>query len=87
MHYMVSEVIEAEIDRTCRVLIPRKLREHAKLKEDAMLVGLYDRLEIWNPDTWRLHLSELEDEHEMSLGKVLQLPTIKPPLPGEASRL
>jgi DNA-binding transcriptional regulator/RsmH inhibitor MraZ len=50
-------------------------------------VGLYDRLEIWNPDTWRLHLSELEDEHEMSLGKVLQLPSIKPPLPGEASRL
>ena len=87
MHYMVSEVLEAEIDRTSRVMIPSKFREHANLKEDAVMVGLYDRLEIWNPDTWRLQLSELEDEHEMSLGKVLQLPTIKPPLPGEASRL
>jgi MraZ protein len=87
MHYMVSEVVETEIDRTSRVLIPRKLLEHADLKEDSVLVGLYDRLEIWNPDTWHLRLSELEDEHEMSLGKVLQLPTIKPPFPGEASRL
>ena len=87
MHYMVSEVIETEIDRTSRVLIPRKLREHANVKDDAVLVGLYDRLEIWNPDAWHVHLSELEDEHEMSLGKVLQLPTITPPFPGESSRL
>ena len=86
MHYMVSEVVEAEIDRTSRILIPRKLRAHANVKDDAVLVGLYDRLEIWNPDTWQLHLSELEDEHEMSLGKVLQLPTITPSFPGEASR-
>lgn len=87
MHYMVSEVIEADIDRTSRALIPRKFREHASLKEDAVLVGMYDRLEIWDPDTWRIHLSQLEDEHEMSLGKVLQLPTIKPPSPGASTQL
>ncbi len=87
MHYMVSEVIETEIDRASRVLIPRKLREHASINEDAVLVGMYDRLEIWDYDTWHSHLSQLEDEHETSLGRVLQLPSITPPFPGEPSRL
>ena len=75
------------LDRASRVLIPRKLREHAGIKEDAVLVGMYDRLEIWGGDVWLTHLSQLEDEHEMSLGKVLQMPSIKPSFPGEQSRL
>lgn len=79
MHYTVSEMIELEIDRASRVLIPRKLREHASIKEDVVLVGMYDRLELWGQDVWRHHLSELEDEHEMSLGSLLQLPSIPPP--------
>lgn len=87
MHYMVSEVIEAELDRASRLLIPRKLREHANIGEDITLVGLYDRLEIWSSALWLSHLSELEDEHEMSLGKVLQMPSVKPFLPGEQSRV
>ena len=79
MHYTVSEVLEVEIDRASRVLIPRKLREHASIKEDVVLVGMYDRLELWGQDAWHSHLSELEDEHEMSLGSLLQLPNIAPP--------
>lgn len=87
MHFMVSEVLEVEIDRASRVLVPRKLRDHAGIKEDAVLVGMYDRIEIWGHDIWHTHLSQLEDEHEMALGKVLQLPSIKPPFPGEPSHL
>ena len=85
MHYLVSDLIEIEIDRASRVLIPRKLREHASIGEEAVLVGMYDRLEIWGSDTWLLHLSKLEDEHEMSLGKVLQMPSVKPSMPGDRS--
>jgi division/cell wall cluster transcriptional repressor MraZ len=84
---MVSEVIEVEIDRASRVLVPRKLRDHASIKEDAVLVGMYDRIELWGHDIWHTHLSQLEDEHEMALGKVLQLPNIKPPFPGAPSPL
>ena len=82
MHYVVSDVAEVEIDRASRVLVPRKLREHAGIGEDAVLVGMYDRLEIWGSERWVAHLSELEEEHEMSLGKVLSMPSIKPSFPG-----
>ena len=82
MHFVVSEVVEVEIDRASRVLVPRKLREHAGISEDAILVGMYDRLEVWGSEIWQTHLSELEEEHEMSLGKVLSMPSIRPSFPG-----
>ena len=82
MHFVVSEVLEVEIDRASRVLVPRKLREHAGISEDAILVGMYDRLEIWGSESWLTHLSELEEEHEMSLSKVLSMPSIRPSFPG-----
>jgi MraZ protein len=82
MHYVVADVAEIEIDRASRVLVPRKLREHADIGEDAVLVGMYDRLEVWSNETWVVHLSELEEEHEMSLSKVLAMPSIKLSFPG-----
>jgi MraZ protein len=82
MHYVVSEVIEVEIDRASRVLIPRKLRDEAGIDEDVVLVGMYDRLEVWSSMMWLKHLSQLEEEHELALGKVLSMPSIKPTFPG-----
>lgn len=86
MHYMVSDVCEVEIDRTSRVLVPRKLREQAGIGEDVVLVGMYDHLEIWGSQVWLSHISELEEEHEMSLSKVLSMPSIKPSFPGVEAR-
>ena len=87
MHYMVSDVIEVDIDRSSRVLIPRRLREETGIDEDAVLVGMYDRLEVWSSGAWLTHLSQLEEEHELSLGKVLHMPSVKPSFPGERSVL
>ena len=86
MHYMVSDVCEIDIDRTSRVLVPRKLREHASIGEDVILVGMYDRLEVWGSQMWVTHLNELEEEHETSLSKVLTMPSIKPSFPGVETR-
>ena len=83
MHYMVSNVVEIEIDRASRALIPRKLRDDAGIDDEVILVGMYDRLEIWSCRVWQSHLSELEEEHELSLSKVLNMPSIKPSVPGE----
>ena len=82
MHYVVADVAEIEIDRASRVLVPRKLREHAEIGEDAVLVGMYDRLEVWSSETWVVHLSELEEEHEMSLSQVLAMPSVQSSFPG-----
>lgn len=40
-------------DKQGRVNLPAYLREYANLDNQAVIVGLYDHCEIWNPERWR----------------------------------
>ncbi len=43
---------EGELDKQGRVLLPAKLREHAGLEKDVVLVGVLDKVEIWSRERW-----------------------------------
>ncbi|MEW6245157.1 MAG: cell division/cell wall cluster transcriptional repressor MraZ [Nitrospirota bacterium] len=75
MHFIVSEAGTSEIDKAGRILIPGRLRKLIPVDEDQeiVLVGLYHRLEIWNPAEWRRYLSKTEDRYEQHLSKILNL--------------
>lgn len=75
MHFVVSEAGTSDIDKAGRVLIPGRLRKLVPVEEDQeiVLVGLYSRVEIWNPGEWRRYLSKTEDKYEQNLGKILNL--------------
>lgn len=47
--FIVSGAIEAPIDNQGRLLVPAYLREHAGLKNKAIIAGVLDRIEIWEP--------------------------------------
>jgi MraZ protein len=49
-------------DRQGRVLVPPKLREYASLDGEAVIVGLYNRLEIWNPADWAEVSTKVESD-------------------------
>jgi len=51
---MVGHAAEIEIDSNGRILIPKELREFAKLTKQAMLVGQGNKFEIWNYDDWNV---------------------------------
>jgi MraZ protein len=52
-------------DKTGRILVPDHLKEWAKLGDEALFIGVLDRLEIWSPAEWaklqKQHLGEYED--------------------------
>jgi MraZ protein len=73
MHYVVAESVLAELDPQGRLTIPKALRIYAEIITDVVLVGLYDRIEVWSPVCWLAYLSGLEERHEMDLGKILDL--------------
>lgn len=58
-------------DRQGRVLIPQGLRDYAGLNSEAVIIGLYDRLEIWSPDSWASVKAEVEEDPE-SIAEQLQ---------------
>ena len=44
---------DAVPDKHGRFVLPPSLREYANIDKQALLVGLYERCEIWNPDHYR----------------------------------
>lgn len=50
--FLIGGAATCEIDKQGRILIPQNLREYAGLDKDAMLVGVGNRIEIWNKEAW-----------------------------------
>ncbi len=50
--YLYSGSCNVEFDAQGRVLIPAKLREHAHLESAVAVIGMGERLELWNADAW-----------------------------------
>ncbi len=75
MHFVVSEAGTSDVDKTGRVLIPGRLRKMIPVEDDleVVLIGLYNRLEIWNPAEWRRYLSQTEDKYEQQVSKIFNL--------------
>jgi MraZ protein len=73
MHYVVAESAPVELDPHGRLAIPKALRTYAEITTEVVLVGLYDRIELWSPVCWLAYLAGLEERHEMDLGKILDL--------------
>jgi len=43
---------QATVDKAGRICLPDEMARDAGLKDEAMLVGLLDRFEIWNPERY-----------------------------------
>ena len=75
MHFVVSEAGSSDLDKTGRILIPARLRKLVPVDEDQeiILVGLYHRMEIWNPSDWRRYIARTEDRYEQNMAKIQNL--------------
>ena len=51
----------------------RDLFAYAEIESEVVLIGLYERIELWSPLRWEAYLSRLEERHEMTLGKILSI--------------
>jgi MraZ protein len=47
-----SSSAEVEIDRQGRMPIPTQLRGFAKLESEVLVLGVIDRVELWDPTAW-----------------------------------
>ena len=49
---------EVTPDRQGRIAVPQQLRTYAGLERDVVVVGVFDRLEVWDAQRWRERLEE-----------------------------
>lgn len=50
--YFLAGATTCEVDKQGRILIPAKLREHAKLEKEVVFVGVLGKIEIWSKELW-----------------------------------
>jgi transcriptional regulator MraZ len=43
---------DLEVDRQGRMVLPARMREYAGLESDVVVVGVIDRVELWDPARW-----------------------------------
>ena len=43
---------DLEVDRQGRMVLPARMREYAGLEGDVVVVGVIDRVELWDPTRW-----------------------------------
>lgn len=49
---MLAGAMDVEIDKQGRINLPKYLMQFGNIKNQAVIAGLYNRLEIWNPSLW-----------------------------------
>ena len=59
---MLAGASEVEIDKLGRILIPDYLKSYGGLKKNVVIVGVYNRLEIWDEAKWKLFSKTTEKE-------------------------
>lgn len=73
LRLMFSHASEADLDQLGRILIPDYLKNYAGFKQKVVLVGVYDRLEIWDEEKWSNYKADVEKNTDMIAEKLGEL--------------
>jgi len=68
--YMFGRAAEVEIDSIGRILIPEFLKERIGLKNSAAIIGVKDRIEVWNERAWSENKALVEKQAEQLAEKL-----------------
>lgn len=52
MRRVIASAVEIDVDRQGRVLIPSAHREDTGIKEEVVIVGQIDNIEVWDRSLW-----------------------------------
>ncbi len=73
LRLMFASAMEVELDRLGRILVPDYLKTYAGLGSKVVIVGVYDRLEIWDEGRWENYKAEVEKNTDMIAEKLGEL--------------
>jgi MraZ protein len=69
---LLENAVESQLDRQSRITIPRELLRLAAIEKEALIIGVLERIEIWNPTTYREYQKKQPESYENIAQTVLQ---------------
>lgn len=67
MRFFFSSATECELDKQGRILMPPQLRERAGINKTVVVVGIINKIEIWDEKAWAARSTQNGDK----IGEVL----------------
>lgn len=67
----LSWAYELELDSQFRLNLPQRHLDFAEIKHDMILLGLMDKIELWNPKTYQDYQAKCEMDYETIAGKII----------------
>ena len=59
VRFFFSGARQLECDKQSRFLVPANLRDYAMLEKDVVLIGVSNRIEVWNKAQWEAYNDEI----------------------------
>ncbi len=55
-----SNAVNCKIDSSGRILIPQDMRESAQIKQEILVIGAKNHIQLWDPEIWEKERRRLE---------------------------
>ncbi len=71
--FMFSGAFDSIPDRQGRILLPQNLRDYAEIQDETVVIGVKNKLEIWNPARWAGVVTQVEQDTEAMAAQLQDL--------------
>ncbi len=71
LRMFLMEAEEQTLDSQSRILIPKKLLNYAGIEKEVLILGAMNKIEIWNPETYKKYLEESDISYEQIAAEVM----------------
>jgi len=71
--FLVGSAVEVQADSQGRVVVPNSLYEYAQFQTQAIFVGLYNWIEIWDKKKWGERLKYLDKNSDEIANTIQQM--------------
>ena len=71
--FMFSSAFDSVPDRQGRIIVPQNLRDYADITNETVVIGVMNRVELWQPEKWSQVVSAVEEDPEAIVSQLQDL--------------
>ena len=72
MRTLLEHATESQLDGQSRISIPKVLLQYAGVENEVLIIGVLDRIEVWNPQIYKEYQKAQAESYESVAQSVLQ---------------
>lgn len=70
---LLAGAVECGMDSQGRLIIPSHLMEYADIRKESSVIGMGDRIEIWDSDVWKKYSADFGEKSFAALAEKLDI--------------